>query len=159
MLDNRLICMLNILVVILKKLVMDDDKKNIKVLSYFRRMNNLSFFLLSMLFLIINGCSSKQNGSWEEASNLTSQHILVVISKLNRNPDVIEDWTDYKRYTWRYCKTQDMFALGIRNDDAYYLKPKVVCCNIEFDTDRNNLILGSKGLDVCPVSDGLSQSK
>lgn len=138
---------------------MDNDKKNIKVLSCFRRRSYLSFFLLSTLFLFINGCSSKQNGDLKEASNLTGQHILVVISKLNRNPDVIEDWTDYKRYTWRYCKTQDMSALGVRNNDAYYLKPKVVCCNIEFDTDRNNLILGSKGLDVCPVGDGLSQSK
>lgn len=132
--------------------------KNIKVLPYFRQGWYLSFFL-SMLFLLIIGCSSKQNSNWEGGADLVGQHILVVINKLNRNPDVIEDWTDYKRYTWRYCKTQDMSALGVRNDGAYYLKPKVLCCNIEFDTDRNNLILDSKGLDICPVSDSLSRSK
>lgn len=132
--------------------------KNIKVLPYFRQGWYLSFFL-SMLFLLIIGCSGKQNSSWEGESDLAGQHILVVINKLNRNPDVIEDWTDYKRYTWRYCKVQDMSALSVRNNGAYYLKPKVLCCNIEFDTDRNNLILDSKGLDICPVSDSLSRSK
>lgn len=123
--------------------------------SYF-----LSFFSLWLLVFLVGGCSSnKRNMLAERLANLKGQHILFVINKFNKNPDVIEDWTDYKRYIWRQCETEDMSALGIRDNGAYYLKPKVVCCNIEFDTDRKNIILGSKGLDVCPVKDSLNQPK
>lgn len=131
--------------------MIDDYKKIITRSCFFQKVwlcRFLSFFILTLL---AGGCADKLSDRQNEMSNLVGQHILVVINKFNRNPDVIEDWSDYKRYTWQSCKTQDMSALGRHADGAYYLKPNVICCNIEFDTDRNNLILGSKGLDICPV--------
>lgn len=127
--------------------------------SYFKARYFI-FFSLCAWGLLVSGCSGNEQSEFSERlANAKGQHILMVIDAFNRNPDVIEDWTDYKRYIWQQCETVDMSSLGVRDNGAYYLKPKVVCCNVEFEADRRNIILGSKGLDVCPIKEGLIRSK
>lgn len=123
----------------------------------FRKMIYLWGGLLFIMQLLMAGCSLWGKKQQDGFSHLKGQHILVVINGLNRNPDVIEDWVDYKRYTWRQCKATGEYTVGIRNDDAYYLQPEVVCCDVQFDTDRKNIILDYAGLTVCPVNDSLKK--
>ena len=122
------------------------------------------FYLLSKLLcitilLMLTACSLWNKTQQDEFVHLKGQHILVVIDSFSRNPDVIEDWVDYKRYTWHQCKATGRSSVEVKDNGTYYLKPGVICCDVQFETDRKNIVFGYKGLNTCPVSNSLKQQK
>lgn len=101
------------------------------------------------------GCSFWATKNTDSFSYLKGKHILSVIEKLNRNPDVIEDWSDYKRYTWQQCSATGSSVMAKRDDGSYYLKPELSCCSLVFEANRNNNIMAYQGLENCPLGDSL----
>lgn len=130
------------------------------IATQFRKILYLLGKLLCInIILMLTACNIWNKPKQDEFVHLKGQHILVVIDGFGRNPDVIEDWVDYKRYTWHQCKTTGQSSVGVRDNDTYYLKPEVVCCDVQFETDRKNIVFGYEGLNTCPVSNSLKQKK
>lgn len=113
----------------------------------------LKVVLLFVAGSALSGCLGifQQQVEKKNFNYLKGKHISAVIKGLKRNPDTIEDWNDYKRYIWRVCKTTGNTARSSRGD-ARYLKPEVRCCDIQFETDVNNIIWNFNGVDSCPVN-------
>lgn len=113
-----------------------------------------AFFLISSI-VSISGCSLWATEKADDFSYLKGKHILTVIERINRNPDVIEDWSDYKRYTWQYCKPTGQTLMAAREDGSYYIKPEQSCCALVFEANRSNKIMAYQGVENCPLGDSL----
>ena len=121
-------------------------------------MPETTFWKVILLVLFIfstSGCSFWSAEKTDDFGYLKGKHILTVIEELNRNPDVIEDWSDYKRYTWQHCEPTGQSMMARRVDGSYYLKPERSCCNLVFEVNRNNKIMAYQGLGSCPLGDNL----
>lgn len=108
----------------------------------------LAFVII--LYLPLNvGCAHKANTDFKYLKN---KPITLVETKFKRKPDNVEDWGDYKRYTWLVCRTTNKRITEtymVNNEINYRVKQEVDCCPVIFKADLNNKVVDYSNIENC----------
>lgn len=112
-------------------------------------VKGLPVFYGVLCLVITSGCAQKTTVDFRYTKN---KSITMVETRFKRPADNIEDWGDYKRYTWLMCRSTDKQVTEpymVNNEINYRVKQEVDCCPVVFKVDINSRVVDYSNVETC----------
>jgi len=122
-----------------------------------RKLTTVKKFAVVFICFII-GCTTSPHLN-NQLADLQGKNIDYVLKGFNFNPDAIEVWQGYQRYSWHICKNTGQSVIAKKDDNTLYYKPEIKCCNAVFDVNWDNKIVSynKEEISYCPIDLGFKK--